>query len=150
VGQLAVNSQNTLQKSGQRSDSLSVYGEGEFSKPVFVKSLKDLQQSFPQLPVGFYDTLHDRLVENRFTDQRLKDAVGNVIDTCKYPMPTIANIISYDKVVKRYTYNEMCDLAMQCGPKTWDNYGSLKTVEGRVYWISRAEAEQYGIKIKKP
>ena len=147
MGQLADSSLNCSQESG-RSDTLSVYGEGVFSKDTFIKNIKDLQQAFPQLPVGFYDTLHDRLVENGFTDQRLSDAIGNVIDTCVYPIPTIANIISWDRMIKRYTHNQMCDMAIQFGAGIWDSHLCVECVENRVYWISKADADQYCIKGK--
>jgi len=142
------NSQNSSLRSLQ-SDGISVYSVGKMTQKCELDCIKSLNQSFPQLPIEFYDTLHDRLIENGFTDARLKDAVGNLIDTCVYPQPTIANIISWDKVIKRYSYNEMCDMIALHGAAVWKRYGSLKTLGNRVYWINLVEAEQYGIEVKK-
>ena len=38
---------------------------------------------------------------------KFKDAVLNLIKTCPYPEPTIANVLGYDKKVKIYTHQEL-------------------------------------------
>ena len=58
-----------------------------------------------------------------FTDQRLADATLNLIKTCPYPEPTIANILSYDKVQKLYTYEQLQwmskDMSKESAKKFW-------------------------------
>jgi len=53
--------------------------------------------AFPALPVEFYDILCERLKEKGFDDARLSTVVNGVIDTCKYPTPTIAHFMMYDE-----------------------------------------------------
>ncbi len=48
-----------------------------------------------------------RLISNGFTKKRLNDAIGTIIDTCRFKRPMIAEIISYDKKLKLFTYSEM-------------------------------------------
>ena len=69
--------------------------------------MKKLKESFPGLHEGFFIVLSDRLKEKGFTDLRLMDSINNLIDTCPYPTPSIANIISWDKQINLYTYDEM-------------------------------------------
>lgn len=57
------------------------------------------------------DTLKDRLKANHFTDERLIDAVDNLLDHFKYGhTPNIAEIISYDKTIDAYTHDQMLKL----------------------------------------
>jgi hypothetical protein len=60
--------------------------------------MEKIKNSFPSLSAGFYDILCDRLKANNFTDEKLQNAVNHVIDTCIYPIPTIANFISFNKI----------------------------------------------------
>jgi hypothetical protein len=85
----------------------------------------EIAKAFPQLPGGFYEVLNRRLKEKEFTDERLKDAVNHVIDTCQYPVPTVANFISYDKCIQIFTY---ADLVKQLNDdrRAWDYYDQVK------------------------
>lgn len=60
-----------------------------------MESIKKIKLAFPDLPAGFYDVLSERIKSKGFSDERLNDAVNHVIDTCKYPKPTVANFISF-------------------------------------------------------
>ena len=62
-----------------------------------MKNTVKIKNAFPTLPVEFYDILCERLKANGFTDERLTNAVNGVIDTCKYPTPTVAHFMSYDE-----------------------------------------------------
>ena len=55
----------------------------------------------------FTDLLTESLKRNGFTDERFTDAVNYVIDNCRYPKPSIADFVSYDKSVKVYTWQDM-------------------------------------------
>ena len=107
---------NSLQKSQQgilhqtgQEFSLSIF-KGELTTKEVINQQKRLISAFPMLPAAFFDILMDRLKDNNFNDDRLKKAVDNLIDTCIYPTPTIANLVSYDKRIKLYTYSQLCDL----------------------------------------
>jgi hypothetical protein len=56
-----------------------------------------IKSTFPDLPVGFYDILLERVKANGLTDNRLTVAVNYVIDNCAYPRPTVGNFIQADK-----------------------------------------------------
>lgn len=56
----------------------------------------------------FIDLLTESLKRNGFTDERFTDAVNYVIDHCRYPKPSIADFVSYDKSIKIYAHEEIC------------------------------------------
>jgi hypothetical protein len=63
--------------------------------------------AFSSLDPMFTDLLTESLQRNKFTDARLTDAVNHVIDNFKYPKPSVADFVSYDKKIKVYRYDEM-------------------------------------------
>jgi hypothetical protein len=103
---------------------LSVY-TGQLTLRTVLEQNLEIAKAFPQLPEGFYETLNRRIKEKKFTDIRLRDAVNHVIDTCQYPVPTVANFISYDKSVQIFTYT---DLVKQLNEdkRAWDYYDQVK------------------------
>jgi hypothetical protein len=138
--------QNTLQPTIQKDNSLSIY-RGELSTMTVINEMKRLKYAFPQLPQGFYDILSDRIKANGFSDDRLKDAINNIIDNCIYPVPSIANIISFDKRVKLYTYTEILDLVNQFGASVWNSYKAIETGSKRRLYASIAEIEKFNLKV---
>lgn len=123
-------------------NSISIYRD-EFTVANAIDQFKKLKMAFPQLPSGFYDVLMDRIKENGFTDKRLKDAINNLIDNFVYPTPSIANIIGFDKKVKLITYNQRCTLQSE-NPGSFNDYTKVLK-NGKVFFISKAEKEQYNI-----
>jgi hypothetical protein len=105
----------------------------------------EIAKAFPQLPEGFYEVLNRRLKEKEFTDNRLMDAVNYVVDTCQYPVPAIANFISYDKNVQVLTY---ADLVKQLNDDrgSWDYYDQIK-VPGidKPRYVRKEDVEKYNL-----
>lgn len=71
--------------------------KGVLTEKGIVEGVAVISKTFPALPVGFFDILIDRIKACRFSDERFHDAIVNVIDTCHYPTPTIADFIQFDK-----------------------------------------------------
>lgn len=109
--------------------------------------MKRLKNAFPQLPQGFYDILSDRIKANGFSDDRLKDAINSLIDNCIYPVPSIANIISFDKRVKLYTYSELVNLINESGAIIWDEFKAIETGSKRRLYASIADIEKFNLKV---
>lgn len=135
---------------------LSVSDDGQYAVSIYddalteggtVMSIAALKLAFPTLPKEFYGVLIDRIRVNKFTDERFSDAVGHVIDTCKYKNPTIADIISYDKNVKAYTYKQMIDMADKYGADVWKSHEPVK-LAGMVkpVWIHVNDIRKFNIK----
>lgn len=111
--------------SQESKKEISLYGEGKVSTKVLANCFIGLKKAFPKLPDGWYDILEKLLDTEKFTDKRLIDATNNLIKTCVYPEPTIANILGYDKKAKVWTYEEALafsnDFSTEARKKFWDS-----------------------------
>ena len=87
-----------------------------------VINVEKIRQAFPNLTKDFYDILCERLKAHNFTDEELSDAVNHVIDTCKYPTPTIAEFISFIK-----------EQSCPCGFKFGQDFGQYVGCEDICY-----------------
>jgi hypothetical protein len=125
--------------------SISIYTDKLTAEGISVNTLK-IKKSFPSLPIEFYDILQQRIKDRKFTDQRLTDAVNNVIDTCIYPHPTIAQFINFDKNIEAFTFQQISEKMI----KDRDIMQRYKPVEfgGRVLWVNLCEIKKYNLKIK--
>lgn len=132
---------NTLATIQNDKESISLY-TGLLTPQCVVAATIKLKNTFPALPTGFYDVLNDRIKELGFTDSRLIDAINHVIDTCVYPTPTIASIVSFDKRIKLYTYDEVLKLI-----DTGASFDDFKAIErnGKKYRVKLSDCEQHGI-----
>ncbi len=123
---------------------ISLYS-GSLSTPVVVANVARIKAAFPSLPGEFYDTFTARIVDNEFCDERLSDAVNYVIDHCIYPMPTIANFISYDRTVKFKTYDEMCKEALT-SDSIWREWLAVKYPDmPKTVWIHANDVQKYNL-----
>lgn len=118
---------------------LSLY-TGDLTPKVVTESMAELKASFPALPAEFFTMLSKRVKDNGFSDERLRDAVRHVIDNCIYPSPTIAQIISFDRTLRLYTYFEMVEMVNKVNgdAKLWDYYEKRK-INDKLFWVSKAD-----------
>ena len=119
--------QNLPKSCSNTGDEISIYS-GELTKECLLKSIKRIKNAFPQLTPGFYDILQEMIKKDNFCDSRLIDAVDNVIRTCIYPTPTIAEFISFDKKLKIFSYEEAVKKAFDSGKKISELF--IKTQQG--------------------
>lgn len=115
---------------------ISLYTD-ELTTKGIVSNIKRIKLAFPQLESGFYDVLTDMVRDDKFTDQRFKDAVDHVIRTCVYPQPTIAQFLSFDKKLKINSYNDMCKLVEEFGRTIWDDYNIIDMPSGKKGWVKK-------------
>ena len=82
---------------------------------------------------------------------RFVNAINHVIDTCKYPTPTIADFIGYDKQIKLYSYDEMLVKINFAGNSVsfpWDNYKPVKFMDReKLVWVHNDDIRKYKLKI---
>ena len=98
-----------------------------------ITEVKKLSVAFCSVDNAFIASLVNRIVENKFTKQRIKDAINQVIDTCKFP-PKIADVVSFDRKVKTYSYNEMIAMCNQY--RTSEDF-EMVLVDGKKRWIEK-------------
>jgi len=129
----------------QNSHEISIY-KGELDTRSILTNVAKIKQAFPSLPLTFFEVFDERIHANGFSSQRLNDAVSHVIDTCVYPVPTIANFISFDKKVKILSHAHVCDIVSK-GEDSMDSFKPIK-IKGRnkPVWIHINDIRQYNIK----
>lgn len=99
--------QTLLLEDSKNCKELSIYGEGKVSAEALAACFVTIKKAFPKLSIGWYEILEEALDDENFTDQRLLDATKNLVKTCVYPEPTIANLIGFDKKVELMSYNDI-------------------------------------------
>lgn len=90
-----------------RDNEISIYRPGKVSAESFAHGSKKIQDAFPKLHSGWFKILDQMLDEEKFSEEKFRDAVNCLIKYCVYPEPTIANILSFDKTIKVFTYQEL-------------------------------------------
>jgi hypothetical protein len=126
----------------QKCSEISIY-IGELTDYTLATELKKLSVSFPNLESTFFNVLAERIKVNGFSDERLKDAVGFLIDNFTYQKPSIANIISFDKRIKLYTQTELLGLVSE-NKASLDDY-FRHWINGNLYRVKKSDAESFGI-----
>lgn len=126
-----------------RENEISIYQGSLISDENIIKYSIKIRQAFSSLPPEFYGILLEMAKEERFTDERFRDAVHHVIKTCIYPTPTIAQFISFDRRFKVYTYEEMIDKFLM----NWDNYKSIQFPDRvKKVWVHIDDIKKYNLK----
>jgi len=128
------------------NNEISTY-KGPLTGRALFREIAKIQAAFSALPKEFYDILSSRLADNGFTDERLKDAVNNVIDTCLYPTPTIAQFISFDKRIKVHKYPEIVKMVEDGDPNAFNRYKRIE-LPGlpEAVWIHVNDIAKFNIK----
>lgn len=127
---------------------ISLY-KGSLSTPCVILCISKIKNSFPSLPEGFYEIFSERIIDCGFTNERLIDAVNNVIDTCIYPTPTIAQFISFDKRVKVFKYPDIVKMVEEEDPNAFERYKRIE-MEGlpEAVWVHINDIAKYKITSK--
>lgn len=123
-----------IEKDGKQY--MSIY-EGELTQAEMAKCMARLKIAFPSLPKEFYGLLGNRMKEKGFTDDKMRDAINYVIDNCRYPVPAIAEFLSYDKVVKIFTYQEAAEMVTK-GKVSFDDF-EKREIDGEVFRILKSD-----------
>lgn len=118
---------------------LSLYQDTYATPDNIASAIKWLRVAFPKMGGEFFDILYERIDKNKFTKQRLEDAVNNVLDNFRYKELNVADIVSYDKRVRLYTYTQICD-EIANGRATTDDYERVER-DGKNYWVKKVDIE---------
>ena len=111
--------------------SISKY-QGQLTPNVLATQIKKLQAAFPKQSLDFFNVLVERIKANGFSDERLTDAVNNVIDNFQYKELNIADIIKWDKREKLITYQQLVSLVTSGKEKMED--WEIVTINGKKLW----------------
>ena len=100
-----------------------------------MESMNQVKKAFPTLPAEFYDILCERLKAKGFTDERLIAVVEGVIDSCKYPTPTVAHFMTFDE-------ERLCPFGFKFGTDHTTKFGCNKCEESNIKLWWRCMAKQ--------
>ena len=129
----------------ESQNEISLY-RGNLTDECLIRNIVLIKKAFPSLPLQFYDVLTDRIYANKFSDARLEDAICNVIDNCIYPIPTIANFISFDKKIKIYNYKQIVDMVNDGDDRAFERYKKIKMRDlPEAVWIHINDIAKYNI-----
>ena len=134
---------------GGWKSEITVYTDRQADQKLIAQEVVKLKHAFPTISKEFANVLSERIYANNFTEERIRDAVAYVLDNFRYKQPTIADVISFDKRVKVYSYTQILNMLVEIGPSVWNDYKPVK-VEGvdRTVYVNIAEAESLGLKYK--
>ena len=124
------------------SYEISIYQSGRLSRDTLSKETAKILQAFPKMPMPTFNLLKDRFVENKFTDERLRDSVNYVIDNYQGfdKTPNIADFIIYDKKVKFFNFEETQKIGQE-------NLAMVDLGFSTPRWVYREDAERYKLKL---
>lgn len=129
--------------STQCNHEISIY-HGEIANPTIIaQQSAKIQVAFPSLDKLFFTILTERVIKNGFTEQRLKDATEYLIDNFKYPKPSIAEIINFDKKLKLYSHNEVVILIEEDKARFEDFHRHW--IGDVMYRVKKSEVEMFGL-----
>ena len=103
---------------------------------AFPNTFKDEQQ----------EVLAYMVVEKQIPLERLQDAVNNCIMTCR-GFPSVADILSFDRDIRMYTYNEVCAM-WQKSEAVQDDFEKVR-YDKKTYWILKTDIAKHNINIDK-
>ena len=98
---------NKIQKTEDNQYFISKYNDDPATELDIVNACKSISVCF-DVTNDYIALLADRMIAFDFTKQRVQDAVNHVISNCKYPKPTIAQFLSFDKKQRLYNYQQYC------------------------------------------
>ena len=90
--------------------AVSLYRDSEPSPAEVAVSMKRLQVAFPKMEPAFFNLLAERVMNNGFTAERLKDAVTHLHDNFQNKELNISDIIRLYRRAKLNTNKEASDL----------------------------------------
>ena len=99
--------------------------------------MKQLRVAFPRMETNFFDLLTSRIINNDFSEKRLKDAVNYVLDNFQYKELNISDIIKFDRRVKLHTYHEVCTLITQ-GRASFEDF-EIRKIEDDIFRVRKAD-----------
>jgi hypothetical protein len=121
-----------LQNINSAQNQISIYGQGKITPRCLADSIVKIKKAFPRLSLGWYEIMQEEIVADKWTDQRLMDAIKHLIRTCQYPEPTIANLLNYDKTKKTFDYYEMLETTKDFSPDQRQRYYSKFTFDTKL------------------
>ena len=135
----------------QDSNEISIY-KGELTKLALGEAAIKIMRIFPKFPKSMMEEIKEAFVDNKFTDERMFDAIKYVRDTYEGwdKLPNIANFTSFDRKVKVYTYYELLELYKDVSPEirkeSLNSYALIDVGLEKPKYAKKEEIEKFKLK----
>lgn len=124
-------------RNGEEVAVISTYQDVVADQACIARNIARLRAGFPKMQDAFFSLLIERVIARRFTAQRLEDAVNNTLDNFHYKELTVADIVSFDRVERLYTYTQKARMVVK-GIADWNDFALWKPsleMESRMYYM---------------
>lgn len=118
-------------------NEISVFTDDFATSNEVMTAIARLKACFPKMQPEFFNILAERILDTGFTGERLKSAVNSVIDGFKYKDLNVSDIIQFDKRVKLYTYNEVCNLVTK-GQANFSDF-EIRTIGDKTFRVKKSD-----------
>ena len=120
---------------------VSIYHKGaKATQEQIIRNIAKLEMAFPKMERGFFKILLDRIDANSFSNKRLENAVNYVIDRFQYKELNVADIISWDRKISIYTYQQVCNLIQKSLIKGFEDT-EIREINGTKYWVMKRDLD---------
>lgn len=124
-------------------NELSLYTDDLLNIKGTTVAIAKLEKAFPDWDEQLTELLITRAKHHKFTNKRFMDAIDHVIDNYKYQKPHIADIISFDKKVKMYTYNEMLTICSNNNTLPTTDFFKSVLIQNKRVWVEKSDYVNY-------
>jgi hypothetical protein len=128
--------ESTSLSRGEGCFELSIYKPDKPTQDVLAWGLKTLQACYPDTNAIVFDILLDRFKANQWGNKKIKDAINHLIETHVYKTINPANILTFDRKRKLYSYNQMIEMVNKFGAQVWDKHDK-ENINGRIWYFEK-------------
>lgn len=126
---------------------ISVYN-GKLTKEAIKNGLELLSTCFPDQDPRIYTLLTKLAIEEKMSTKQWNDAITHLIKTNVYPTFRIANILSYDKKITTYDYNQVINNKEYEG-HWFEYFKPVLKAQGKTLYAHISDIEEYGLTVLK-
>ena len=120
---------------------MSIYNKGQkATQEQLTRNIAKLEMAFPKMQGEFFKILLERIDANNFSNKRLENAVNYVIDRFQYKELNVADIVSWDRKINIYTYQQICNLIQKSLIKGFDDT-EIREINGTKYWVLKSDLD---------
>jgi hypothetical protein len=144
------NNSLTLFSPNQQSseNGISIYKSGGLTPEIMKYQFSKIAHCFQKLQKPWFETVKARIIELKFSPERLEAAVNNMIDHCPYPEPGPAVLLDFDKKIELLTLSQLTAKAKVEGQSIMAKY-DLVEVDGLKFYALKTYIEKYKLPIPR-
>lgn len=129
----------------QGSNSLvSIYSDRVLDESVLKRLAEAIKKAFPKLSNEHCSFISRQMKKEGFTQQQAADAIDNALRTHKYPEPTPAVFLEYNKCYEAFTHHEVEEKHKGNWHFINSAYDRIK-LDDKLRYVLKSDVEQYNL-----